>query len=63
MLDSWELSLRNFGFRLKVKLPVMPWANLLEKMTDKQMEDLESSLRDLRGALKDASVVNTGSSA
>ena len=54
MLVSWELSLRNFGFRLKVKLPVMPWANLLEKMTDKQMEDLESSLRDLRGALKDA---------
>lgn len=40
--------------RLKVFLPVEPYSDLLEQMTDSQMEQFEEKLKKLRDALRDA---------
>lgn len=40
--------------RLKVALPVAPYGDLLEKMTQKQMDDFRTKLIELRDALNEA---------
>ena len=50
VLSNWQL----YPKRLVVKLPVEPKSDLLEKMTDAQMENLYQRVSDLRDALIDA---------
>jgi len=56
-LDLVETMLGKFGFlsdRLNIELPVTPHNNLLERMTDIQMETFKEKLSNFRDALKDA---------
>lgn len=48
MLSRWT------GSRLPVNLPVAPYSDLFERMTDNQMTDLKSRLEELRDALNEA---------
>lgn len=48
MLGRW------MGSRLQVCLPVAPYSDLFERMTDTQMADLKSRLEDLRDSLNEA---------
>lgn len=48
MLVRW------LGSRLQVHLPVAPYSDLFERMTDVQMADLKSRLEELRDALNEA---------
>lgn len=48
LLDRWA------GNRLRVYLPVAPHADLLEKLTDTQMNDLKDRLSTLKSVLRDA---------
>lgn len=48
MLARWT------GSRLQVNLPVAPYSDLFERMTDTQMTDLKSRLEELRVALNEA---------
>jgi hypothetical protein len=48
--------LDNFGERLKVSLPVEPFSELFEKMTDNQMTNFKEKLNNLLGALDSAAV-------
>jgi hypothetical protein len=52
--DKWDTDEGKYVRRLEVKLPVEPWNNLFEQMTDNQMANLETKLRDLQTALDDA---------
>lgn len=45
---------KNWVERLHIYLPVEPYNDLFEKMTDKQMEDFKVKLDDLKTALEDA---------
>lgn len=48
MLARW------LGLRLQVNLPVAPYSDLFERMTDNQMTDLKNKLEELRDALNEA---------
>lgn len=48
ILSKW------IGSRLQVYLPVAPWSDLFERMTDTQMGDLKGKLEELRDALNEA---------
>ncbi|WP_144962069.1 cyclic GMP-AMP synthase DncV-like nucleotidyltransferase [Pseudomonas oryzihabitans] len=48
MLAGWV------GTRLHVYLPVVPYSDLFDRMTDIQMEDLKEQLEELRSALDEA---------
>lgn len=48
MLDRWS------GSRLQVFLPVAPYSDLFERMTDTQMSDFKIRLKELRDALNEA---------
>jgi hypothetical protein len=47
--------LNNFGGRLRVYLPVEPYSELFDKMTDNQMTNLKEKLESLLEALDSAS--------
>jgi hypothetical protein len=47
----WDASEKKFVKRLVIKLPVEPWNDLFEKMTNKQAENLEIKLQSLLEAL------------
>jgi hypothetical protein len=56
MIQLFSLTLHDEEFveRLEAKLPVRPYNDLFEKMTNKQMKDLQESLVSLNSSLDDA---------
>jgi len=50
---KWSLE-KGWTRRLVVPLPVEPWNDLFEQMTDRQIEDYEEKLKKLRDALNEA---------
>lgn len=56
MLSQWKGCVHEGELvaRLKVTLPVTPYGDLLEKMTQKQMDDYHTKLIELRDALNEA---------
>ena len=56
MLGQFQYSFTSEGFhsRLKVELPVAPYVDLMEWMTNAQMETFEEKLKSLRDALQAA---------
>lgn len=56
MISQWQVCIYEGELvsRLKVTLPVAPYGDLLEGMTQKQMDDLKTKLIELRDALRDA---------
>lgn len=53
--QMWDGQTQSWTRRLSVCLPVEPWNDLFEQMTDKQMVELETKLKILHGALDAAS--------
>jgi len=45
---------RFFLHRISVQLPVLPYNNLFEKMSDQQMKDMENKLKTLKSKLEEA---------
>ena len=57
LIDLVSMVLANWGgTRLTVNLPVSPYSDLFEKMTDTQMSDLKARFETLLSALKEAEV-------
>ncbi|WP_368449066.1 cyclic GMP-AMP synthase DncV-like nucleotidyltransferase [Cobetia amphilecti] len=56
MINQWQICIHEGELvsRFKLSLPVEPYGDLLEKMTQKQMDDLKNKLIELRDALNDA---------
>jgi hypothetical protein len=53
-VQSWDPDNGEWTDRLKVELPVEPWSDLLEKMTNRQMTSFKEKLESLRDSLKSA---------
>jgi hypothetical protein len=51
----WDSETQSWKRRLSVCLPVEPWSDLFEQMTDNQMLELETKLKTLNEALQNAS--------
>lgn len=56
VLEQFQTTWTGEGFvsRLKLSMPVEPWDNPFDRMSDKQMSNLESRLKELRDGLADA---------
>ncbi|MCC6175203.1 MAG: nucleotidyltransferase [Chloroflexi bacterium] len=52
--DVWDPETQTWARRLTVKLPVEPWNDLFERMTNAQMVDFEGKLKTLLAALEAA---------
>lgn len=48
---TWDNTESEWIYRLKVELPVEPWSDLLENMTDRQMATFKEILATLQGSL------------
>lgn len=55
MINQWQSCIYEGAWvtRLKVTLPITPYSDLLENMTQKQMDDLKAKLIELRDALSE----------